>query len=408
MTIGTPWVLSTLLGCAGIAACSPPRSESALTPPLDSLLAAGAIDTSRAAVWTDSAAGHPEGDIYRLWARYLAENARTPGRGCRPSDRWVRAERERWQCYALALLYVPRTATAHVLSIRAEQGRRDVYRILTLFRSDSARSALRSATTLMTVFAVHADSAWLLANALPRFTSDWRREKVGPITYVMPPDYAFRRARAEAAVRFADSLAIQFGVPRLGPLTYFLLPSVDDVYRIMGLQTPHRWGPGGGVAQPGNHLLFSGDPGVGEDYRHELTHVVLGPIAGSPLAFVTEAVPTWLGGTSGMSYAVAAESLAIFLRANPNITLDSLIEGRFHARISYAAGAVLAAMIFDRGGVSAVKSFYMSPAGPKDMRLGVERLFQQPWAAVEAMWRARTLAFVAAEPARSASGGPSH
>jgi len=102
------------------------------------------------------------------------------------------------------------------------------------------------------------------------------------------------RGRADRAAAFIDSLATAFGVPRLEHLTYYLTSSVDDVYRILGLETDKKWGPVGGLAQPVNHQLLSGIPAVGEDYRHELAHMVIMPLLmGRPtLYFISESVPT--------------------------------------------------------------------------------------------------------------------
>ncbi len=371
------------------ATCRGTDSSASFTLPLDSLLAAGLVDTTSQHFVADSTRAAAE--IHRRWAVFLAVGQNNPGRACQPSGYWLSAEREQWRCFALPLLYVPLHATAQVLRIERETTAPDVYRILTLFRSDSTRSPLRSAITVMTVFAVRSDTTWVFANAMPRFTSSWRREVVGPITYVIAPGYAFDPGRAAGAVRFADSLASLFAVPRLESLTYFLLPTVDDVYRIMGLQTPIKWGPRGGVTQPMNHMLFSGDPSVGEDYRHELAHILLSPISRSPLTFITEGVPTWLGGTSGMDFPTAAESLAAFVRSRLNVTLDSMIDHRYPVAPKYAAGAVFAAMVFERGGVDAVKALYGTNASSEDMRRNMERLFQQSWPAIATAWRARVL-----------------
>ena len=51
----------------------------------------------------------------------------------------------------------------------------------------------------------------------------------------MEPHYPFNRSRAERAVAFTDSIATAFGVPPLTALTYYLTPTVDEIYRIMGL-----------------------------------------------------------------------------------------------------------------------------------------------------------------------------
>jgi hypothetical protein len=94
-----------------------------------------------------------------------------------------------------------------------------------------------------------------------------------------------------------------------------------------------------------------------------------------------------------MSLRGAAESLATFLQAHPTVTLDSMIAGRYRAPTSYAAGAVFVQMVFDRGGIQAVKDLYGSPAAAGEMRSSMEQLFQQPWPRIAEAWRARALSF---------------
>lgn len=339
--------------------------------------------------WTDSSAHGPEAEIYRTWLRYLGSIAGHFGTGAwQPSPYWLTSEQQRWHVYALAMAYMPDSATPEVLSIDAVS--RDEYRVVTRFTEDSATSPMRASIVRMTVFAVRDKGHWVFANALPRLTRSWRREAVQGLTYVMEPGYSFDRTRAERAAAFVDSLATAFGVPRLTSFTYYLTTSSDEIYRIMGLETDIKWGPVGGVSQPTNHQLFSGNPAVGEDYRHELAHMVLLPLMGNTLYFVSEGVPTWVGGTSGMDFKAAARQFAGFLSEHPGVTLDSILDGVFPPKQFYPAAAVFADMANDVGGVAAVKALYDSG---DDFRKSMERLFKKPWAQITVDWRTKALSF---------------
>jgi hypothetical protein len=285
------------------------------------------------------------------------------------------------------MAYLPDSARPGVLSIEPVSD--SVYQVVTRFSEDSASSPMRSPTVRMTVFAVRSGDGWVFSNALPRLTGSWRRETVGPITYIMEPGYPFDRARAEAAVAFIDSIAAAFGVPRLEGVAYYLTTSVDEVYRIIGLETDIKWGPVGGVAQPTNYQLFSGIPAVGENYRHELAHMVLLPLMGNTSFLVSEGVPTWLGGTTGMDFPTAARGLATFLTEHPAVTLDSILTGHFREQY-YAAGAVFVQMVYQRGGVEAVKGLYVAGAG-KEFEANMERLFARSWPVIVADWRRHAL-----------------
>jgi hypothetical protein len=339
--------------------------------------------------WADSSATGPRAEIYRTWLLYLGSKAGHYGAGAwQPSQYWLASEQQRWHVYDLAMAYMPDSATPDVISI--DSVAKDEYRVVTRFTEDSAASPMRASIVRMTVFAVRDEGHWVFANALPRLTRSWRREAVRGLTYVMEPGYPFDRTRAERAAAFVDSLATAFGVPRLTSFTYYLTTSSDEIYRIMGLETDIKWGPVGGVAQPTNHQLFSGNPAVGEDYRHELAHMVLLPLMGNTLYFVSEGVPTWVGGTSGLDFTAAARQFAGFLSEHPCVTLDSILDGAFPPQQFYPAAAVFAAMANDEGGVAAVKALYDSG---DDFRKSMERLFKKPWPQIAADWRTKALSF---------------
>jgi hypothetical protein len=210
----------------------------------------------------------------------------------------------------------------------------------------------------------------------------------------MPPGYSFARPRAERAVRALDSLAREFDVPSLTPVAYYLTNSVDEVYRILGIETDKRWGPVGGLAQPANRQLFSGIPSLAEDYRHELMHLLLAPLVTSRTTYlVSEGVPTWLGGTSGMDLPGAARALASRLRRRPDITLEAVVSSKLPVPDLYAGAGVFVQMAFERGGIAAVKALFAIGPTAAAFRTESERLFGRPWSAISRDWRARVLSF---------------
>jgi hypothetical protein len=333
-----------------------------------------------------------------MWQRYLAsKGGQYAARAGMPSPDWNAAEQDRWPVYDLAGFYLPDGAVPeHVVIERAGEE----YRVTTRFRPPGPAHDSAPPAITVNVYAVRIGDRWRLANALPRLTRGWRRDTVGPITYVYPPDYPYDRARARRAVAFVDSVAAAFDVPRLTDLTYYLTRSVDEVYRIMGLDWGVRYGPVGGAAQPINRQLFSGIPSVGEEYRHELAHLVLVPLVGARTPYlVSEGVATWLGGTMGMDLRTAAARLAACLRERPAVTLDSLLAPGFPEPLRYTAGAVLTAMVFDQTGVAGVKTLFDAGPTTAKLRATFERQLGRPWPAIVPEWRGRVLAF-AGEPDR--------
>jgi hypothetical protein len=331
--------------------------------------------------------------VRRLWLSYLdSKNGHFSREAATPSPLWDSAERQRWQLYDLAGFYLPDNATYDVIAVQRASSGSGEYQIRTLFTTPNENNPLRARRIWVTSYATRVDTSWMLANALLRSTAGWRRERIGPFTYVVQPGVEFRRERAMRAATFADSAADAFEVPRLTEITYYLTRSVDDVYRIMGLETERVWGPVGGVAQPVNRQIFSGMPSVGEEYRHEIAHMVLLPLIGSTTYFVSEGVPTWLGGTTGMDLRRASRELARFLSEHRAATLDSLIGGGHPPALLYPAAGIFVDLVFRARGVAGVKSLFAAGPGTAQFRASVERLLQRSWSEISDEWRRRAIA----------------
>jgi hypothetical protein len=147
----------------------------------------------------------------------------------------------------------------------------------------------------------------------------------------------------------------------------------------------------GGAAQPVNRQLFSGIPAIGEEYRHELAHLVLAPLVSARTSyFISEGVPTWVGGTTGQDFPTAVRGLAAFLTERPKVSLDSILSRAWPAAQFYPAAAMIAAMAHERGGVNSVKALFNAGAGDQ-LRRELERLLGRPWNVIQADWRARIL-----------------
>jgi hypothetical protein len=97
--------------------------------------------------------------------------------------------------------------------------------------------------------------------------------------------------------------------------------SVDQALVILGIVFPQRFGAAGGFAKPVNFQVFSGIPSLGEEYRHEIAHVVLLPIlrGGGPSVLASEGVPTLFGGTAGRGYQASVRRMDSLLVAQPEI-----------------------------------------------------------------------------------------
>ena len=329
-----------------------------------------------------------------VWDQYLAsKQGQFASNAGTPSPLWSAAEQKQWPMYDLAGFYLPDGAVPEVLTVTPVDAAVDsAYRIVTRFWPAGVVTRDSSATPVltMTVYARREGRRWILANALPYLTSTWARETRGRIDFRIAPALRFDPAKAERAAAFVDSLATAFSVPAPPRIDYYVAESVDQAMEILGVVTPERYGPNGGFAKPVNSQVFSGIPALGEDYRHELAHVLLLPIVrdGNTSLFASEGVPTWFGGTAGRDYQGSVRHLDSLLRSQPKLDLHVIVRDMsVSSVIRNAAGAVLAELVNEAGGAAAVREYLHTPAN--EIPDALERLLKRPWDTIAADWRRR-------------------
>ena len=332
--------------------------------------------------------------IRQLWTDYVAsKHGRFASNAGTPSRLWLASEQALWPMYDLAGFYVPEDAVLESVTIHpTTAGGARAYEIVSRFSGAGAKpTSTRSSTVLtMTVYSVRHEGRWVLANALPHKTAPWRREQVGQITFFVEPGMTFNRQKALRAAAFVDSLATAFAIPPIGRLDYYVTSSVDAALSILGVEFPVKYGPTGGFSKPVNRQLFSGIPSLGEEYRHELTHVVLRPLlnGANMTILASEGLATWLGGTEGVDFRGSVRNLAKYLAAHPEASLDSIMDAAsIPQSVRYSGGAVLCAMLFDAGRTEAIKGFLSAGPGSSQLRAFLVRTLGKTWAAISADWR---------------------
>jgi hypothetical protein len=332
--------------------------------------------------------------VRQLWNEYLAsKGGQFAANAGKPSPLWSAAEQAQWPMYDLAGFYLPDQAVPEVLSVTSVNATVDsAFQIVTRFWSGgtTTRDSSTGPALTMTVYARRDSGRWVLANALPYRTGTWVRETRGRITYRVAPALRFDPARAGRAAAFVDSLAAVFSVPAPPHIDYYVTQTVDQALEILGVVVPERYGAAGGFAKPVNFQVFSGIPALGEEYRHEIAHVVLLPVlrgSGTSL-LASEGVPTWFGGTAGRDFQGSVRHLASQLRAEPELTLDRIVDDMgISSDFRNAAGAILAQMVHEAGGVDAVRAYMRTPDG--EVRDVLVRLLKRPWPTIVTNWRRR-------------------
>jgi len=381
----------------------------ALTILMSAMIACSAFRTDRVANARAESelraelAPNPDGDrakIHRVWTDYL--QSKTTSYGCQPSVHWTSSEQglvsvangiQLQRCFDLTDASIwPREQRHEVLAIEPVGGSQNTeYRIRARFRTDSTPNGPRSRTTIVNVYAIREGGEWKLSSALRRGTVSWRKETVGPFTYYIALGRDFSRARADSAVKFADSLATAFDVPRLKQVNYYVVESGDAMLRLYGVEVDTVYGTAGGQSLPG--MIVSGDPVFAENHGHEIAHTVLIPLYyGKRLHLVaSEGVVTWLGGTRSMRYPVVLRALRHFLAENPLATLDSVIAGNALPMHNHGV-ALLSAMVHERAGVQGIRRFLDAGVTTDEFKTRVEAILGMTWVEIGSEWKRRALA----------------
>jgi hypothetical protein len=231
---------------------------------------------------------------------------------------------------------------------------------------------------------------------LPRLTQRWNHETVGRISFVFPKTRAFERSRAEKTARFVDSLAHAFEVSPPPTIGYYF---TDDLIQTLGAAGLEFFPLGsdtvGGRSNVIDRLVFIGSSTHGEEYRHELAHVVLEPFLGSfnTAGLVREGLMTWTGGSAGLTFTQLMPGLKRYLDAHPELTLESILTDP-PARVGtldvgYDGLAVLCKMVYDAGGLPAIRGLSSAGREPRAVLSAASRLLKVSQAQLDPLWRKR-------------------
>jgi len=335
--------------------------------------------------------GNPNHEIFALWHSYLSSQPSCAQR----SPLWSPAEQARWPVADLLCSYVYQGFSKFtVVHLAPAVGLDSTYLIRTLVARVSGPGQDVQPLALYRVYATREGGRWVLANALPRLTRRWNHETIGRITFVFPPTERFARARAGATAAFVDSLAQAFGVEPPSAIDYYF---TDDLIQTLGATGLEFFPLGsdtvGGRSIAANHLVFIGSSIHGEDYRHELAHVILVPFLTplKPAGLVLEGLMTWTGGSAGLDFKGLIPGLKLYLDAHPDLTLESIMtnpplrEGPVD--VVYDGGAVLCKMVYDAGGIAAIRALADAGHEPRAVLSTASHLLNVSFVKLDSLWR---------------------
>src|SRR2546425_81702 len=332
-------------------------------------------------------------EIFGLWRSYLSSRPSCAQR----SPLWSPSEQAQWPVADLLCTYVYQGfSTFTVVHLAPAAGLDSTYLIRTLVARVSDSGQVVQPLALYRLYATREGGRWVLANALPRLTLRWNHETIGRITFVFPLGQRFARARAEATAAFVDSLALAFQLPPPPAVGYYF---TDDLIQTLGAAGLEFFPLGsdtvGGRSNALDHLVFIGSSSNGEGYRHELAHVILGPFL-APLnaaGLVQEGLMTWTGGSAGLDFNALLPGLKQYLDAHPDLTLESILTDppprSGTVDVGYDGLAVLCKMVYDGGGVAAIRILASAGREPRAVLSTAARLLHVRDVLLDRVWRDR-------------------
>ena len=331
-------------------------------------------------------------EIFALWRTYLSS-----GPSCtQQSPLWSPSERSRWSVGDLLCSYVyqgfPKYTVVH---LAPAVGLDSTYLIRTLVANVSGDQDVQP-LALYRVYATREQGRWVLANALPRLTRDWNHETIGRVRFVFPRTHAFARPRAALTSAFVDSLAAAFEISPPASIDYYFTDDLIETLSAAGLEFfPLGGDTVGGRSDAPGRLVFVGSSTHGEEYRHELAHVVLQPFLTpySPAGLVREGLMTWTGGSAGLTFLQLMPGLKAYLDAHADLTLETVLSDpppRVGALdVGYDGLAVLCKMIYDAGGLPALRELAGAGRDPRAVLATSARLLKVSPSQLDALWRRR-------------------
>ena len=258
-----------------------------------------------------------------------------------------------WESYKLFAYYKPFVLTIEPVG--------EKYAIRTLFVADTLQKEYIGSKVWcsLIVYAKKEKDKWVLENAINEVTRTWKHSQYGYIDYVYPPEYKFNKNNAQRAISFCDSIIKKFSFAPPEPFKYYVTNSQDEMGLLEGFEF---YFVGSAPGKGREHMLLSGKGN--EFYPHELVHLIV-PGVSQMHGMVSEGNAEWLG-TSVSDSAKYKKSLTVFANdfcasdtINFNTVLNRNMSWNYYDPY-YPAGAILCIMVYNRKGVSGIKTLLTS------------------------------------------------
>lgn len=310
-------------------------------------------------------------EIVSLWVNYLSSKPDS----IYNNPYWNEAEKKKYRDFDFTRLLIYQLPSAQLLSyykptILSVEKEGDNYAIRTLFNADGLDGVYRKSNPwcITKLYAVKENNEWKLKNALPILTQSWKRETIGKITFVYPPEHLFNETLATRANAFCDSLSQKFQFPDWKPFDFYITKSGDELGKLLGFDF-YFAGYSTGMGMKERGALFCANDS--EWYPHEFVHLIDGDNKRHP--FVEEGFATWVSGQLSFetSFETGARKLAQALSKTDTVTFEDIVHRKWgwqNASLNYySTGAIVCKLIYAKGGLAAIKKLLNTP--PNDAAL---------------------------------------
>jgi hypothetical protein len=213
---------------------------------------------------------------------------------------------------------------------------------------------------------------------------------------VFPRTHRFARARAAATAAFVDSLAAAFEISPPASIGYYFTDDLIQTLSAAGLEFfPLGADTVGGRSMDLDRLVFVGSSSHGEEYRHELAHVVLEPFLApfKTAGLVREGLMTWTGGSAGLTFNQLMPGLKGYLDTHGDLTLENILTDppprTGTLDVGYDGLAVLCKMVYDAGGLPAIRELASAGREPRGVLGAAARLLKVSESQLDTVWRRR-------------------
>jgi len=268
----------------------------------------------------------------------------------------------------------------------------NLFQIKTLFNTNREGPFKGFPSVMLTIYVRQTSSGLQLENTFTHNMNSLIKYTANNITYYYPNDYAFADSISIILNQRVEQFKKGFKIENTKPIIYVLSNRLTDVSQLFGIVYNYfDYGSVANTIQGGytivNNMVFIG--GGGENYLHEILHILLSSYERGSYSFFEEGIATYFGEHVGKTYNEHMPDFKSFLAQNEWIDLTQSFYGYFknplnnrndtlllnkqtnlvqfrdldsNYNFQYMVHAALCDIAFNYGGYEKVKGLYLCKA----------------------------------------------